>query len=166
MPFVYLFFICIYNYCTSYTKFHNKNSTEFTCRHCFCTTNFNFYFFPLKVEFNFSVQRTSFFSPFLLKRLDSSKITVPDTAENKEVFDTHVSSATENQSAMALISTLHDSIKHLKLDLQVDRITQSERTLALKHIDHYCENYSDKPLPSGSLFSKSSSEYDIQTSIC
>ena len=51
------FFIYIYNYCTSYTKFHNKNSTEFTCQHCFCTTNFNFYFFLLKVELNFSVQR-------------------------------------------------------------------------------------------------------------
>ena len=57
MPFVYLFFICIYNYCTSYTKFHNKNNAEFTCQHCFCTTNFNFNFFLLKVEFNFSVQR-------------------------------------------------------------------------------------------------------------
>ena len=26
------------------------------CQHSFCTTNFNFNFFPLKVEFNFSVQ--------------------------------------------------------------------------------------------------------------
>ncbi len=76
--------------------------------------------------------------------VDGSKIIVPGTRENKEVFGSQVSVITENQPAMALTSTLHDSINHLKLDLQVDRITQSERVLALKHIDHYCENYSDK----------------------
>ncbi len=76
--------------------------------------------------------------------IDGSKIIVPDTKENKEIFGSQVSGITDNQPAMALTSTLHDSLNHLKLDLQVDRITQSEKNLALKHIDYYCENYSDK----------------------
>ena len=92
-------------------------------------------------NYNDSMQK---WKDLLVLSVDGSKITVPDTAENKEVFGTQTSSVTENQPAMALTSTLHDSINHLKLDLQVDRITQSERTLALKHIDHYCENYSDR----------------------
>lgn len=87
-------------------------------------------------NYNDSMQK---WKDLLVLSVDGSKITVPDTAENKEVFGTQTSSVTENQPAMALTSTLHDSINHLKLDLQVDRITQSERTLALKHIDHYCE---------------------------
>lgn len=76
--------------------------------------------------------------------IDGSKVVVPDTAENKEVFGCQVSSITDNQPAMALTSTLHDSMNHLKLDIQVDKLTQSENTLALKHIDHYCDNYTQK----------------------
>ena len=76
--------------------------------------------------------------------IDGSNVIVPDTAENKEIFGCQISSITNNQPAMALISTLHDSLNHLKLDIQVDKITQSENTLALKHIDYYCNNYIQK----------------------
>ena len=97
-------------------------------------------------NYNDSMQK---WKDLLVLSVDGSKIIVPDTAENKEVFGTQTSSVTENQPAMALASTLHDSINHLKLDLQVDRITQSERTMALKHIDYYCENYSEDDFENG-----------------
>jgi hypothetical protein len=44
------------------------------------------------------------------------------------------------------MSTLHDTLNNLKLDIQVDDIRGSERELASKHIDHYCDNYTQSAL--------------------
>ena len=39
------------------------------------------------------------------------------------------------------MSTLHDCMNSLKLDILVDKVTGSEKSLAARHIDHYCDNY-------------------------
>ncbi len=79
----------------------------------------------------------------LVLAIDGSKCTVPNSKENQEFFGTQAGSGSV-QPAMALISTLHDSLNNLKLDLQVDSITGSEKKLASLHIDHFCDNYTQK----------------------
>ena len=79
----------------------------------------------------------------LVLAIDGSKCIVPNTKENLEFFGTHEGNGSV-QPAMALVSTLHDSLNNLKLDLQVDSITGSEQELAAKHIDHFCDNYTQK----------------------
>ncbi len=81
----------------------------------------------------------------LVLAIDGSKCTVPTTKENKRFFGT-LNGTGSVQPVMALISTLHDSLNNLKLDLQIDSITGSEKTLAAKHIDHFCDNYTQKAL--------------------
>lgn len=77
--------------------------------------------------------------------IDGSKCTVPNTAENCLFFGTY-DNGSDGAPAMAMISTLHDSMNNLKLDVQTDRIDGSERELALRHIDEYCDNYHQKAL--------------------
>ena len=81
----------------------------------------------------------------LVLAIDGSKCTVPNTKENQNFFGVHEGNGSV-QPAMALISTLHDALNNLKLDLQVDSITGSEKALAAKHIDHFCDNYTQKAL--------------------
>lgn len=79
---------------------------------------------------------------FVILSIDGSKIVVPNTPENQEVFGVQHTKSNEGvDPAMALFSTLQDSLNHLTLDMQVDRIDGSERNLAAKHIDYYCDNY-------------------------
>lgn len=77
--------------------------------------------------------------------IDGSKCIVPNTVENSVFFGTH-DNGSGTSPAMALISTLHDSINNLKLDVQTDRIDGSEKDLALRHISEYCDNYHQKAL--------------------
>jgi hypothetical protein len=77
---------------------------------------------------------------YVVLGIDGSKYIVPNTEENRIVFGV-TSGLTENQPAMALVSTLHDSLNNLKLDVQIDRIDGNEKELAAKHIDQYCDNY-------------------------
>lgn len=77
--------------------------------------------------------------------IDGSKCTVPNTDENRLFFGTH-DNGSGTAPAMALISTLHDSINNLKLDVQADRINGCEKDLALRHINEYCDNYHQKAL--------------------
>lgn len=77
--------------------------------------------------------------------IDGSKCTVPNTAENCLFFGAH-DNGTGTAPAMALISTLHDSMNNLKLDVQATRIDGNEKELALRHIDEYCDNYHQKSL--------------------
>ncbi len=79
----------------------------------------------------------------LILAVDGSKCIVPNTKENQVFFGTQEGTSSV-QPAMALVSTLHDSLNNLKLDLQVDSITGSEKALAAKHIDHFCDNYTQK----------------------
>ena len=72
--------------------------------------------------------------------IDGSKCRIPGTRENRALFGT-TEGISDNQPAMALLSTLHDSMNDLKLDVLVDRITGNEQSLASSHIDHYCDNY-------------------------
>lgn len=77
--------------------------------------------------------------------IDGSKCIVPNTDENRLYFGTH-DNGSGTAPAMALISTLHDSINNLKLDVQADRIDGNEKDLALRHINEYCDNYHQKAL--------------------
>lgn len=77
--------------------------------------------------------------------IDGSKCIVPNTDENSVFFGTH-DNGSGTSPAMALISTLHDSINNLKLDVQTDRVDGSEKDLALRHISEYCDNYHQKAL--------------------
>lgn len=77
--------------------------------------------------------------------IDGSKCIVPNTVENSVFFGTH-DNGSGTSPAMALISTLHDSINNLKLDVQTDRVDGSEKDLALRHISEYCDNYHQKAL--------------------
>jgi len=72
--------------------------------------------------------------------IDGSKCKVPNTRENQALFGT-AEGISDNQPAMVLLSTLHDSMNNLKLDVLVDRITGNEQSLAYSHIEHYCDNY-------------------------
>lgn len=78
----------------------------------------------------------------LILAVDGSKVTVPNTEENRQFFGSMTSSSTTNMPCQALVSSLHDTLNQLKLDIQVDRIDQSERYLALEHFDWYSRNYS------------------------
>ena len=79
----------------------------------------------------------------LFLAVDGSKCTVPNTKENQDYFGLQIK--TDNvQIAMALVSTLHDSLNNLKLDIQIDSIHGNEQALAAKHVDYYCENYTQK----------------------
>ena len=75
--------------------------------------------------------------------VDGSKYTVPSTDVNKEIFGVNVNKS-DVQPAMALVSTLHDCLNGLKLDVRVDRIDGSERELAARHIRQYCDRYTKK----------------------
>jgi len=77
---------------------------------------------------------------YVVLGIDGSKFTVPNTEENRAFFGAN-SGQTDNQPAMALVSTLHDSLNNLKLDVLIARIDGSEKELAAKHIDHYCDSY-------------------------
>ncbi len=77
--------------------------------------------------------------------IDGSKCIVPNTDENRLYFGTH-DNGSGTAPAMALISTLHDSINNLKLDVQAVRIDGNENDLALRHINEYCDNYHQKAL--------------------
>ena len=77
--------------------------------------------------------------------IDGSKCIVPSTKENEEFFG-RFKGDSEKQPCMALMSTLHDCINNLKLDISVKGYLSSERDLAASHITHYCDNYSQKAL--------------------
>ena len=81
---------------------------------------------------------------YYLLSIDGSKITVPNIEENVSVFGKLRNE--ENQPAMALVSTLHDCLNALKLDILVDRATGNEKNLASQHIDYFCANYIGKAI--------------------
>lgn len=81
----------------------------------------------------------------IILAIDGSKCKVPTTKETAAYFGLHKGNG-EVESAMALMSTLHDSLNNLKLDIQVEPINGSEQTLAARHIDHYCDNYTQPAL--------------------
>lgn len=81
----------------------------------------------------------------LILAVDGSKCVVPNTKDNEAFFGKPIGNSS-NQPCMALLSTLHDTLSDLKLDVLVDKCTGSERSLAARHIDYYCDNYSQKAL--------------------
>jgi hypothetical protein len=76
---------------------------------------------------------------------DGSRVTLPSTKLNEQMFGKHQSKKDNtNEPVQALMSTLHDTMNNLKLDLQIDRIDGNEHVLAAKHIENYHRNYSQK----------------------
>lgn len=89
-------------------------------------------------------ERIQKFKGLYLLSIDGSKINVPNTKKNDVYFGKLKNEA--NQPTMALISTLHDCLNGVKLDILVDKARGSERDLASKHIKHFCDNYIGKAI--------------------
>lgn len=86
------------------------------------------------------------FKDCLVLAIDGSKFVVPNTEENIAVFGQTQGKKDTPQPAMALLSTLHDSLNNLKLDVLVDRVDANERELASKHIEHFQNFYTQKAI--------------------
>lgn len=86
------------------------------------------------------------FKGCLVLAIDGSKIILPTTQENIERFGQYTNGRSEVQPSMALVSTLHDSLNSLKLDVLIDRFDGSERDLAQRHIDYFLQTYSQKAI--------------------
>ena len=81
----------------------------------------------------------------LVLAVDGSKVTLPDTKQNEAVFG-RLTGKPERQPVQALLSTLHDAGNNTKLDVLAVPYAGSEKALADKHIEHYCQNYTHKAL--------------------
>lgn len=86
----------------------------------------------------------------LILAIDGSKIILPDTKENESTFG-RISSkvGTDNYQSKpvgGLLSTLHDCLNNLFLDVQFGACTSSEQEFARLHIDNFCENYNEKAI--------------------
>jgi hypothetical protein len=87
------------------------------------------------------------FNDLVVLATDGSKITIPDTKQNEELFGRQKGNSKDNtQPVMALISTLHDCLNNLKLDVIVGPVNDSEHRMASLHVKYYCANYSQKAL--------------------
>lgn len=75
--------------------------------------------------------------------IDGSKFILPNTVENTKAFGKTMQG---NQPVQGLISTMHDCLNSLKLDVLVGTVFDSERDFASKHIQHFCENYIGKAI--------------------
>lgn len=87
------------------------------------------------------------FNDLVVLATDGSKITIPGTKQNEELFGRQKGNSKDNtQPVMALISTLHDCLNNLKLDVIVGPVNDSEHRMASLHVKYYCANYSQKAL--------------------
>ena len=75
--------------------------------------------------------------------IDGSKFILPSTKENEMLFG---KKRKGNQPVEGLLSTLHDCLNSIKLDVIVGSIFDNERVFASKHIQHYCDNYIEKAI--------------------
>lgn len=75
--------------------------------------------------------------------IDGSKIILPDTKENVRTFG---KAQQGNQPIQGLLSTMHDCLNSLKLDVLVGTVFDSERDFASKHIQYFCDNYIGKAI--------------------
>ena len=83
------------------------------------------------------------FKGYYVLGIEGSKFILPNTKENESIFG---KSKEGNQPVQGLLSTLHDCLNSVKLDVQVGSIFDSERNFADKHIQHFCENYTEKAI--------------------
>ena len=72
-----------------------------------------------------------------------SKFILPNTKENEFIFGRSMEG---NQPVQGLLSTLHDCLNSVKLDVLVGSVFDSERAHASRHIQHFCENYIGKAI--------------------
>lgn len=86
----------------------------------------------------------------LVLAIDGSKIILPDTKENESIFGRlNTSKQQKNAKDMpvgGLLSTLHDCLNNVFLDVQFGPCHSSEKEFASKHIDEFCPKYSDKAI--------------------
>lgn len=82
--------------------------------------------------------------------IDGSKIILPDTKENESIFgQLNTSKQQKNAKDMpvgGLLSTLHDCLNNVFLDVQFGPCYSSEDEFASKLIDEFCPKYSDKAI--------------------
>lgn len=75
--------------------------------------------------------------------IDGSRFILPNTKENEFIFGRSMEG---NQPVQGLLSTLHDCLNSVKLDVLVGSLFDSERAHASRHIQHFCENYIGKAI--------------------
>ena len=75
--------------------------------------------------------------------VDGAKFILPNTKENENVFGKNQDG---NQPVQGTLSTLHDCLNSTKIDVLVGTVFDSEREMASKHIQHYCDNYIEKAI--------------------
>lgn len=86
----------------------------------------------------------------LVLAIDGSKIILPDTKENESIFGRLNTSKQQknakNMPVSGLLSTLHDCLNNVFLDVQFGPCYSSEDEFASKHIDEFYQKYSDKAI--------------------
>lgn len=75
--------------------------------------------------------------------IDGSKFILPNTKVNELIFGRNMEG---NQPVQGLLSTLHDCLNSIKLDVLVGSVFDNERVFASDHIKHFCENYIEKAI--------------------
>lgn len=75
---------------------------------------------------------------YLLMAIDGSKIEIPNTPQNRNFFGFQKTQH-EKQPARANLSTIYDINNHFYLDVQIDKYSSSEKTLAKKNIEKALE---------------------------
>lgn len=75
--------------------------------------------------------------------IDGSKFILPNTKENEFIFGKNKEG---NYPVQGLLSSLHDCLNSIKLDVLVGSIFDNERVFASDHIQYFCENYIEKAI--------------------
>lgn len=79
---------------------------------------------------------------YLIMAIDGSKFEVPNTPQNRKEFGIQKTQHTR-QPARANMSTIYDINNHFYLDVQVDKYSSSEKTLAKRNIEKALEIVND-----------------------
>lgn len=73
---------------------------------------------------------------YLVMAIDGSKIEIPNTPQNREFFGkTKNQHSKDRQPARALISTIYDINNQFYLDVEIDKYSSSEKTLAKNNLE-------------------------------
>lgn len=82
---------------------------------------------------------------YLVMAIDGSKFEVPNTPQNREFFGIQKTQH-ERQPARANLSTIYDINNNFYLDVQIDKYSSSEKTLAKQNIEKALKILDDKKI--------------------
>ncbi len=82
---------------------------------------------------------------YLVMAIDGSKFEVPNTPQNRDFFGIQKTQH-ERQPARANLSTIYDINNNFYLDVQIDKYSSSEKTLAKQNIEQALKILNDKKM--------------------